>query len=96
MAPPLKPDRFRTDCCHGHFSRSSRSKTFTDDVERCGMMLEMESSDKSMCCIMVISKYLGLTLDVEHMTLKEGVSVLAQSAGSALGSVLNRLKANGF
>lgn len=38
-------------------------------------------------------KYLGLTLDVEHTTLKEGVSVLAQSAGSALGSVPSRVKA---
>lgn len=37
-------------------------------------------------------KYLGLMLDVEHMNFKEGVGVLAQSAGSALGSVLNRVK----
>lgn len=36
-------------------------------------------------------KYLGLTLD-EHLILKEAVSVLAQSAGRALGSVINKVK----
>ena len=37
-------------------------------------------------------KYLGLTLD-EHMNFKEGIQVLADSAGRALGSVLNKVKA---
>ena len=36
-------------------------------------------------------KYLGLTLD-EHMTFREAVSVLAQSAGRALGSIMNKVK----
>ncbi len=36
-------------------------------------------------------KYLGLMLD-EHMTFKDGVNVIAQSAGRALGSLLNRVK----
>ena len=36
-------------------------------------------------------KYLGLTLD-EHLTFDEAVSVLAQSAGRALGSIMNKVK----
>ena len=37
-------------------------------------------------------KYLGLILD-EHMNFKEGTQVLSDSAGRALGSVLNKVKA---
>ena len=37
-------------------------------------------------------KYLGLTLD-EHLTFKEGIRVLNDSAGRALGSILNKVKA---
>lgn len=36
-------------------------------------------------------KYLGVTLD-EHLTRKEADSLLAHTAGGALGSVLSRLK----
>ena len=36
-------------------------------------------------------KYLGLTLD-EHMTFDDAVGSLAQSAGRALGSVMNKVK----
>ena len=37
-------------------------------------------------------KYLGLILD-EHMNFKEGTQVLSDSAGRALGAVLNKVKA---
>ena len=36
-------------------------------------------------------KYLGLTLD-EHLTFNDAVGTLAQSAGRALGSVMNKVK----